>query len=205
MEIYGYQYQSVEAFIEHLAEVARAQFEDVHLVLWLVGAAVIFVAVMVRLIRRKKLKTVDRFDYCFTKAIVAFTCLWWMFILVDITLLQRDESEIRVALSLFNAESWLTDDGWIHERRLLSFFSNMLLFVPLGYLLQKLTDGRFRFISFGVCVSLAGCIELMQCSLSLGSVSLDEILARLLGAILGMGLLVLVQRKKRDKRSLQTE
>lgn len=76
----------------------------------------------------------------------------------------------------------------------LQIAANIFLFLPLGYLLRKLLRAAFASLLLSVAV------ELLQYRWILGTASVDDVLANLLGGMLGAGLYAMVSRFPRQRR-----
>lgn len=75
----------------------------------------------------------------------------------------------------------------------LQIAANIILFLPLGYLLRKLPRAALAALLLSVAV------ELLQYRWMLGTTSVDDVLANLLGGILGAWLCALVSRLPRQR------
>ena len=75
----------------------------------------------------------------------------------------------------------------------LQIAANIILFLPFGYLLRKLPRAALASLLLSVAV------ELLQYRWILGTASVDDVLANLLGGLLGAGLYTLISRLPRQR------
>lgn len=82
------------------------------------------------------------------------------------------------------------------------FLRNILLFVPIGYLIPRINPEYLRKISFAVLggVMLSTVIESVQLVTGLGCCDMDDIISNSLGAFIGYLLWLLVQQIQKNWR-----
>ena len=104
-----------------------------------------------------------------------------------ITVLTRRASlfhEIKL-VPFWSYSAWI-ENGFLSGRQILL---NMLLFVPLGYLMGSAV--RKPWLGIAICISMSFTIELLQFLFYLGTVDVDDIISNTVGASIGL----LAQRK----------
>ena len=98
----------------------------------------------------------------------------YIFVILWLTLFSRETGTVRIVKGLF----------WEVQNHLWNFIVlNILMFVPLGFLLRSVTD-TWKSITYGFLLSIL--IELTQYWLCLGSCELDDVLNNTLGCGLGI-------------------
>lgn len=99
----------------------------------------------------------------------------YIFFILWVTLLSREQEPARVFTGLF----WENKMGYWWDIAL-----NILLFIPLGLLLETVTDD-WRIVQFGFILSVF--IELMQYVLARGWCQVDDVFNNTIGTAVGIG------------------
>lgn len=112
----------------------------------------------------------------------------WMFVVLDITLFSRSVGKHEVYLMPFSQlKRYLSGEN---RELLRSFWMNVLMFAPCGFLLRELLPksippaARFLLI-LGFAAGLSVIIEVEQWYRFLGEAETDDVIANATGAILG--------------------
>lgn len=117
----------------------------------------------------------------------------YIFFILWITLFSRSSEPTRVFTGLF----WEIEMGYWIDIRI-----NILLFLPLGFLLGTVTD-NWRIVLFGFILSVF--IEILQYVLALGWCQLDDVLNNTVGTAVGIVVWKMLSafiKKMKDKRAL---
>ncbi len=128
-----------------------------------------------------------RFSRCrsFRSLLMAVLLVLWLIAALLITLFSREQQEgVSILLKLDALKDAARLNSW---DPISHFLLNMLLFLPLGVLLP-LTDMELRpaFVeTLAAAVFLTAAIESMQLVLRLGQVDVEDLLANVLGAMIG--------------------
>lgn len=123
-------------------------------------------------------------------ASVAFT-VFFILVLIYCFFLCRTPDEQRPTPHLvpFEAFKWTFLSGYFDYERLVFFFGNIAIFVPMGYLLYKQGRGciyRIFLIAFPIILSTS--IELSQYFFKMGDPDIDDVILNVLGFYLGIAL-----------------
>lgn len=106
-------------------------------------------------------------------ALYIFSILW-------VTLFSREPMTVRIFRGLF----WEVRMGYWIDIRL-----NILLFLPLGFLLGTVTD-NWRIVQFGFILSVF--IEFLQYIFTMGWCQADDVLNNTIGTAVGFGIARLI-------------
>lgn len=104
----------------------------------------------------------------------------YILIILWITLFSREREPTRVFTGLF----WEIEMGYWIDVRL-----NILLFLPLGFLLGTVTD-NWRIVLFGFILSVF--IEFLQYIFAMGWCQADDVLNNTIGTVVGFGIARLI-------------
>lgn len=134
------------------------------------------------------------------KKIISAVLFFYSYNLLVITLLMRPtQKEKSINLLPFFLSEYAKSNrgGW-------DWFFNILLFVPLGFLLFCLINSKKRYVYtllIGFWTTLF--IELTQYFARLGSLELDDIFANTLGTAVGIGIFIIAKKyvKSRKQKS----
>lgn len=124
-----------------------------------------------------------------------FLTVYLLFVLY-ITLLSRSSSLFRSCrLELFwSYQVWLQGNAALGREILL----NIILFVPLGFLLMNVLHSRKKqragFLSVAICLLVTVAIEAVQYFRGLGLCETDDVFNNVLGAVIGVGIYKLMAR-----------
>ena len=95
----------------------------------------------------------------------------------------------------FNTLKWTFFSGLIDYERLILFFGNIAIFLPLGFLMyEHLRTGKKRIILFLFPVVLSSSIEISQYVFNMGNPDVDDVILNVLGFYLGFLLKIAVDR-----------
>lgn len=168
-----------------------------------IGAASLALILTGYLIYRKKLH--GKHHVSKRQFIVLFLMLGWFLVVLGLTTLSRganyaDDFNFNMFSGYVNA--W---NKWsITELQMILF--NMLMFLPLGFLLPLLSRKTERFrillaVSFAVTVG----IEILQLVTSTGIFELDDLFHNMLGSIMGYALITAILHCLREKRLIRDQ
>ena len=104
----------------------------------------------------------------------------YVLIILWITLFSREVGAERLTRGLF----WEIEMGYWIDIRL-----NILLFLPLGFLLGTVTD-NWRIVLFGFILSVF--IEFLQYIFAMGCCQADDVLNNTIGTVVGVGIARLI-------------
>lgn len=119
---------------------------------------------------------------------VAFT-VFFILVLVYCFFLCRTPDEQRQTPHLvpFEAFRWTFLSGFFDYERLVLFFGNIAIFVPMGYLLTKENKGKaYRIFLLVFPIILSSSIELSQYYFKMGDPDIDDVILNVLGFYLGI-------------------
>ena len=100
----------------------------------------------------------------------------YIFFILWVTFFSREREPTRVFTGLF----WEIEMGYWIDIRL-----NILLFLPLGFLLGTVTD-NWRIVLFGFILSVF--IEFLQYIFAMGWCQADDVLNNTIGTVVGFGI-----------------
>lgn len=87
----------------------------------------------------------------------------------------------------FNTLKWTFFSGLIDYERLILFFGNIAIFLPLGFLMyEHLCKGKKKIILFLFPVVLSSLIEISQYVFNMGNPDVDDVILNVLGFYLGI-------------------
>lgn len=87
----------------------------------------------------------------------------------------------------FNTLKWTFFSGLIDYERLILFFGNIAIFLPLGFLMyEHLCKGKKKIILFLLPVVLSSLIEISQYVFNMGNPDVDDVILNVLGFYLGI-------------------
>lgn len=119
----------------------------------------------------------------------------WVYLLIifGITVFNRAPGDREIRLTFDN---WFTQTGF-HETNVLGFVFNLALYIPFGYLLYKY--GKAVSAVIIVCAS-SFIVETLQYILARGVAAIDDLVANIIGGLVGLGFAVLLQKIKDNKQ-----
>lgn len=173
----------------------------------LMSAAAVFAVILASyLFYRKKLH--GKYQISRRKFAVLFLLMIWFLVVLGLTTLNRganyaDDFNFNLFSGYVNA--W---NKWsLSELQLILF--NMIMFMPLGFLLPLLSRKAERFnIMFPVSLAVTFGIEMIQFMTSTGIFELDDLFHNVLGSIMGyafiLGMLRCLREKKLSFRQIGT-
>lgn len=118
----------------------------------------------------------------------------WVYLLTifGITVFNRAPGNREIRLTFDN---WFTQTGF-HETNVLGFMFNLALYIPFGYLLCKY--GKAVSAVIIVCASSL-IVEALQYILARGVAAIDDLVANVIGGIIGFSVFVLTEKIKLRK------
>ena len=146
----------------------------------------------------------------FHRAVDWSVLLDWIFIIETATVLSRSAIESKTLEQLISFDistAWAISPGVYGAIDTYTELAmNILMFMPFGYLLAKLSGGR-KWIVFGGCFLITLSIETLQLFLRRGFFELADILLNMTGAVLGYAAYRVIRRlvAKWKKHSAQAE
>ncbi len=150
----------------------------------------------VKAFRSKDSDTTKRYRKFYSIASAAYityytVALIYCFVICRSPSTQRDEPN----LVPFNTLKWTFFSGLIDYERLILFFGNIAIFLPLGFLMyEHLCKGKKRIILFLFPVVLSSLIEFSQYVFNMGNPDVDDVLLNVLGFYLGIVFKIAVDR-----------
>lgn len=136
----------------------------------------------------------------FRRLLFGLALAWWVYVIADITILQRAEVGRSVNFTLFE-QLRIAGVSGVTKTYLLYTGLNVLLFIPFGFLLGGIMPRGFIGAVLTIIGSIgASCyIEVAQYMLSRGVSDIEDVAVNVLGALIGYLLAWLfVLRRERD-------
>lgn len=130
----------------------------------------------------------------------------WLYTVLELTVLSRSfGTETRVYLMPFRQLKMYLEG--VNDELLRSFWMNVLLFTPCGFVLPELLPKQLPFsvrlaLTLGFALGLSIMVEAAQWYWRLGETECDDVIANTSGALLGMCLTHIADRLCRSVRSL---
>ena len=152
------------------------------------GLLVCDIAVIAYLICSNRLKS--RLVRRRLRDIVVLVCfVYWLGVVVDVTLLQRIGTEHATGFEFVPFE-WLSEDDHNRFSAMVLDIFNMILFVPLSALLSQVQIGAARRIPL-LSIFVFGClgsifVEIAQVLLGLGIFETEDLICNVLGVVIGL-------------------
>lgn len=160
-----------------------------------IGMVILSVIVMtayfrVRAQMKKSRITADNYRQFYRIVSVAFTVFFILVLLYCFFLCRTPDTQRPTPhLTPFAVFKWTFLSGYFDYERLVLFFGNIAIFVPMGYLLYKRKKGRVYqafLIFFPIVLSVS--IELSQYFFKMGDPDVDDVILNMLGFYLGIAL-----------------
>lgn len=126
----------------------------------------------------------------------------WIYLLaiLGLTVLNREAGIAEIRLI---PDMWFATGGF-HESTVLGFLFNVVLYIPFGYLVYKWgAFGKKAWITAVIVFVTSLSIEALQYVLARGVTAVDDLLANVVGGLIGMGFAVLMQKMRDNKRNVK--
>lgn len=174
-----------------------------------IGMVLLSVVVMtayfrVRVRMKKSRITADDYSQFYRTVSVAFT-VFFILVLIYCFFLCRTPDVQRPTPHLipFAVFKWTFLSGYFDYERLVLFFGNIAIFVPIGFLMCKKKSGKLFTVFFVIFpILLSSAIELSQYYFKMGDPDIDDVILNVLGfyigALLKLGFDRLFPLKKED-------